>query len=230
MDRKGVTLMEITACILILIVLASISLGVFNNIVNSARLNLCRQNQIIIMNALKLYIYQNNTVPASLSKLPAKYCDFAIASLKKNEPRALAMRKVYLALVKMSEGDDACAGGEAFTKDYITNPKVFKCPVSSGTGRSYAYNDTLVTGAGVIDQFKWLETNDYPIICDSTVDKFAANDAAGGNGDITAGLATRHKYRTYAIAIATGSKTSRIIDSGANWSTPKKKWYHIAGQ
>jgi len=146
---------------------------------------------LILMEALKFYIYDNEAVPTSLSKLVPEYADFAIASLKKSRPHVLAMRKIYLALLDIDEGSIAWA--KPSFKSYLgMNATVLRCPSKKGAGISYGFANVLkrttlhgapITKVGI---YKIMVTNGLPIVADCSAPTFRIN----GNG--VSGLDYRH--------------------------------------
>lgn len=191
MKRRAFTLIEVLITVLILSILSSVSLVVWNSMVDKTRQEICQQNELILLEALKFYVYDNEAVPTSLSKLVPEYTDFAIASLKKDRPYVLAMRKICLALLSLDEGRKAWA--KPSFKDYLGMSKdVLHCPAKKGEGISYGFNASLLlnsiggTSASKVKIYEYMVENDAPIICDCDASTFYVM-----GGKIT-GAAFRH--------------------------------------
>jgi prepilin-type N-terminal cleavage/methylation domain-containing protein len=179
MKRKGFTLIEILISITVLIILASISLYTWTGVVDKVKQRVCEQNQLIIQEALWLYIYKNDAVPTSLSQVEP-YTDTAIAHLEKNKPQMFAMRKLYLALIRMDEAKNAIAG--EFSR-YTGGSYVLRCPAKIGEGISYGFNDRLLAkDSRPIDLLGELSSKNIPVICDCDNPTFFADNAAGLKG------------------------------------------------
>jgi len=193
MKNKAFTLIEVLVTVLIISILSSASLVVWSSMMEKTREEICQQNELILMEALKFYIYDNEAVPTSLSKLVPEYTDFAIASLKKSRPLALAMRKIYLALLDIDEGSMAWA--VPGFKNYLgMNATVLRCPSKKGAGISYGYADVLekttlfgtpITKVGI---YKIMVANSLPIIADCSNPTFSIN------GNTVNGVDYRHDH------------------------------------
>ena len=178
MNRKAFTLTELLITVLVLSILSAASLVVWNSMIEKTRQAVCLQNELILLEAMKFYIYDNEAVPTSLSKLVPEYTDFAIASLKKSKPHVLAMRKIYLALLDIDEGSIAWAKPPNF-KNYLgMNARVLRCPSKKGSGISYGFADFLTKDSfhdkarSKVYLFKLLEAYNLPIIADCSKPTF----------------------------------------------------------
>jgi len=203
MKNKAFTLIEVLITVLIISILSSASLVVWSSMMEKTREEICQQNELILMEALKFYIYDNEAVPTSLSKLVPEYADFAIASLKKSRPQALAMRKIYLALLYIDEGSVAWAARPNFKRYLGMNATVLRCPSKKGSGLSYGFADVLerttlfsgpITKVGI---HKIMVANGLPIIADCSTSTFSIS------GNTVRGVDYRHN-RTILNAIFQG--------------------------
>ncbi|NQT90999.1 MAG: type II secretion system protein, partial [Candidatus Omnitrophica bacterium] len=225
MDRKAFSLLEMIVVVMIIAILSAVGVFVWDEVISNTKTQICEQNQMIIKDALKYYIADNEAVPLSLSQITPEYTDLALARLNEKSPGSMSMRKFYIALLKIDGTSTACAGEFV---DYVGgNADYLECPMNEGGGISYGYNIELRTGiqnASVdgVQLFKELEADNIPIICDSDNDTFTAGD----NGNIT-GAALRHGRRIIAaqrLAVAVGGEdTICVISTGNNWSSPKKE-------
>jgi prepilin-type N-terminal cleavage/methylation domain-containing protein len=226
MRLKAFTLVEILVTVLIIAILSSFGVVLWDNSVDSARQRICAQNQYILLESLKMYIYDKDTVPVSLSSIVPEYSEFAIAKISRENPMFKPTRSISLALININDGRQAWALSRL--SDYIKgNSGILRCPAKEGDGLSYAYNAVLTTG-DALTKFRELESQNLPIICDSNNATFQAP-----NGNIS-GAAFRHGRRLIAareIALSAGGGGIRQItpnnisypDSPLGWSSAPPK-------
>jgi prepilin-type N-terminal cleavage/methylation domain-containing protein len=215
MKIKAFTLVEILVTVLVVAILSSMGLVLWDNSVDTARQRICAQNQYILQESLKMYIYDRDTVPVSLSAIAPEYTDLALAKLNRENPLLKPIRAINLALIRINDGKKAWAEGKL--SDYIRgDSNILRCPAKQGSGLSYGYNETLNTG-DALTKFRELENNGLPIICDSDNATFSAS---GGN--IT-GAAFRHGRNFIAqreIALSSGGRgVVQITPSNKNYTT-----------
>jgi len=200
MKLKAFTLVEILVSVLILAILSSVGIVLWDGAVDNARQRICAQNQYILDESLKIYIYDKEAVPISLSSLVPEYSAFAIAKISKENFLFKPARNISLALININDGRQAWAS--SVFSDYIMgNKSILRCPANKGGGLSYGYNIQLkdLEGGAAIDKYKELQSNSMPIICDCDNSTFDAPD-----GNIN-GAAFRHgKIGGDAVAVAIG--------------------------
>lgn len=172
MNIKSYTLTEILIVLVVLSILASVGIVAWDTTISTSKQRICAQNQILISESLRYYIYENNAVPTSLSMLSPKYTDIALAALKRDKPFEYAKRKVYLACINLTEPKCVCASEFAH---FIGSSDPLRCPANKSTGIHYGMIDLLVnsTTSSAAKSFKILSENNVPIIADI--------DNSGGN-------------------------------------------------
>lgn len=225
MKRKSFTVTEALITVVILAILASAGIVTWGTMIEKTNLKVCEQNELILKDALKFYIADNDAAPVSLSQLTPEYTDFAVARLRKDKPHIYVMRKIYLCLININEAKIAWA--KPSFKNYVgANAGVTICPKKTGEGLSYGFNKRLEEPTGgrtVMEEFEELESNELPIICDCNNATFSI----GAAGNIS-GAAFRHSKRKILtckrVAVATGGKDIvRIISDEKNWPDPEEQ-------
>jgi prepilin-type N-terminal cleavage/methylation domain-containing protein len=209
MKLKAFTLVEILITVLVLAILSSTGIALWSGAVDNARQRICAQNQYILDESLKMYIYDKDAVPVSLSSLVPGYSAIAIAKISKEKLLFKPIRNICLALINIDDGRQAWASFSDYT---MGNRSILRCPAKKGEGLSYGYNAALNT-LDPVSVYRLLKANDMPIICDSNNPTFSMDD----EGNI-AGADFRHtRIGGQSVAIVhTGRSAVSIIHGNPN--------------
>lgn len=129
MKRKSFTLIEILIALIILSILASLSVAVYQKTVDANNERICAQNLKVLQAAIDIYTVENDALPAALSLLTPRQIYLAysrVAGKRKENPFSIALRKMF-------STEPAIAGGEIFISRYLAgNIKVFCDPTVNG--------------------------------------------------------------------------------------------------
>ena len=209
MKLKAFTLVEILITVLVLAVLSSTGIALWSGAVDNARQRICAQNQYILDESLKMYIYDKDTVPVSLSSLVPEYSTIAIARISKEKLLFKPTRNVCLAIINIDNGKQAWA---SFSDYIMGNRSILRCPAKTGDGLSYGYNAELQSAADKVTKYKQLKDSGSPIICDSDSSTFSMV------GDNIVGAAFRHTSigRQPVAIVSTGHSAVRITPDNPN--------------
>jgi len=79
MSKKALTLLEIMVVVVVVGIIASLGVPVYNNIQEEAMAKIDRTNLFVIKSALDIYMMENDGLPGNLSQIPQKYFDNAYA-------------------------------------------------------------------------------------------------------------------------------------------------------
>ncbi|MBU3933359.1 MAG: hypothetical protein KKH11_01670 [Candidatus Omnitrophica bacterium] len=176
--KRSFALTEIIIVCVIISILGAVAVATYQRAAEKANQLLCETREKLIYTAVKMYIYDNNAVPASLSQPWLQYKDRAIAKLREENKKSSFSFVRNWALVKVAEAYDLA---EYYGKDVttITCPRD-KTPPPHGV--SYTINSAL---AGKSASF--LKVNkDVSLIYES--------DSKGG------ARVYRHKIGRYAVS------------------------------
>lgn len=141
--NKGFTLMELLIVLAIISILASIVAISYRHFIDKAKETVCRTNLTGLSNAIKLYIAENDALPAILG-------DLGLDNLEKGF--ALAMKdsgwwvKFSHILVKINIPREANAQFLTYDnlKGYGTSQEMFYDPADETKGISYGINSSLI--------------------------------------------------------------------------------------
>ena len=216
MRLKAFTLVEILITVLVVAVLSSVGIFIWDGTVDDARQRVCAQNQYLIEESLKMYIYEKDAVPVSLSSIVPEYSDIVIARLSKENIFFKPARNMRLALIAIDDGSQAWA---AFSDYTMGNKSILRCPAKKGGGISYAYNVALDSGNPKAS-YKGLKNNGLPIVCDSNNPTFSM---AGKNIDGAAFRHTRMFAEPVAIAYTADGIDIKITSSDTNYGNARRR-------
>jgi len=162
------TLVEVLIAVAIIAILSSLGVGVWDSSVDNARQKICAQNQIILLESLKMFAYDKDAVPTTLSGLDPEYIELAMANIEKENPLFKPLRSTYLALLRINDGKQAWA---IPLSDYIKlDSNVTCCPANTQGGISYGMN-SAITNAQTL---KSAISAGSPIICDCNNSRFSS--------------------------------------------------------
>lgn len=203
MKKKNVTLSEIMIVIVVIGILATLGIPLYNNTIEDARAKACELNLKTILGAVEAQTSEQNSFPASLSKISDKNFRKAWAKVLKEEG-AFKVKLVYF-LVNFDERSlayAATAGSKPWVGKFIGEGNILQCPSAHG-GNSYGINANL-TGK-TYEEYK-VEASTTIVVGDCNSNKFTS----------AASLASRHKHyelfrvNKYAIAIDKGKEKIKI--------------------
>lgn len=143
MKKRNFTISEIVIVIVVLGILITVGIPVYNNTIENARAKACELNLKTILGAVEAQTLEHNAFPASLSKIEDKNFEKAWAKVLKEEG-AFKVKLSYF-LVDLDERGLAyaqAAVNEPWVHRFITDPKVLTCPSAHG-GNSYGVNSSL---------------------------------------------------------------------------------------
>jgi prepilin-type N-terminal cleavage/methylation domain-containing protein len=146
MRNKGFSLAEITIALVILAVLVTLGLPLVGNVYQDSQARVCETNQLTIKTALDVYAMEHDTIPGSISQIPAPYLSRAYAMVM-SRPDAWQRRLAYF-IMDSKERGLAYAADELSLKALAKgNLKLITCPEDktppSQGGHSYGLNSNL---------------------------------------------------------------------------------------
>ena len=216
MKLKAFTLVETLITVLVVAVLSSVGIFIWDGTVDDARQRICGQNQYLIEESLKMYIYEKDAVPVSLSSIVPEFTDIVIAKIGKENIFFKPTRNIYLALIAIDDGPQAWA---AFSDYTMGNKSILRCPAKKGGGISYAYNIGLDTGNPKAS-YRGFKNNGIPIVCDSDSPIFSTD------GSNIVGAAFRHTRmfrEPAAIACTADGIDIKITSSDTNYENARRR-------
>jgi prepilin-type N-terminal cleavage/methylation domain-containing protein len=145
MKKKYFTLLEILIVIIIIGILAVVSIVVYDNVIEKARIKACEINSQTIAGALETYILENNQLPGSISQIPDSYIQRSYAKVM-HKQGTFKTQLVYW-LIDLDKKGLAYALNAANPRLSVGNrvdERVFHCPSDfSGSISSYGINSAL---------------------------------------------------------------------------------------
>jgi prepilin-type N-terminal cleavage/methylation domain-containing protein len=171
------TLVEVLIAVVIIAILSSLGVAVWDGSVDNARQKICAQNQTILMESLKMFVYDKDAVPTTLSDLEPAYIELALAKIEKKDYLFKPIRTICLAFIRINDGKEAWA---IPLSDYVKiDSNVTRCPANNYGATSYGINNSITNTA----TFKQALNNNVPIICDCDNTSFSSiSDAAYRHG------------------------------------------------
>jgi len=173
MNKIGMTVIEILVVVVILGILGTIGAFTWDGVVYRVKHDICEGNQIIINEAIDMYIKKAGAIPTILSKLEPEYIDMATAKFRKENPFAFAKRKLYFTLNDLTKEDTALA--QQFTSTTKVSQQTLACPLDPNGGISYGLNSFLLSGGSDhvnVLLFEIARMSFMPITCDCDVPTF----------------------------------------------------------
>ncbi|MFA5305311.1 MAG: prepilin-type N-terminal cleavage/methylation domain-containing protein [Candidatus Omnitrophota bacterium] len=180
MKKKNFTLSEILIVVVIIGILATIGIPLYNNTIENAKTKTCEINLRTILGAVEAQTLEQNSFPASLSKISDKNFEIAWAKVLKEEG-ALKIKLVYF-LANLDKNGlvyAAIASKGPWIHKFIGEASTLKCPAAN-EGISYGINASL---AGKTYQQYVAESAETVIVGD------CASNTFKNDGDLDA----RHK-------------------------------------
>jgi len=202
MKKNNFTVSEIVIAIVIIGILVTIGIPLYSNIIENARAKTCELNLKTILGAVEAQTLEQNSFPASLSKISDKNFNKAWAKVLKEEG-AFKVKLAYF-LANFDEGGLAFAASATtgpWVHKFISDSSALSYPSVHG-GNSYGINSAL-TGK-TYEQYK-TEADSVLVVGDSNSNTFSGN-----------ALAERHKkygffeVTTYAIGANNRHKKKKI--------------------
>lgn len=190
--RVGFTMMELMIATVVLLILASVAVAGYQGYRDRAAMLVDETNQKVLAAAVKLYAYDNNALPASLSQLEPRHLDraFALVTEGKRPYTVLAYLKEWAGM--------GVAEAEALPPRYYdNNPRVLICPSKSPPSASYR-----------LDAF-WADNKPLSALL----------DPANGGRDLIVEDAYRHLGNSIRVVTTVGGRPRRdpkiIISNGS---------------
>lgn len=144
MKKQGFTLVEIIIVLVVVGILATIGIPVYNGVIESSQAKVCQTNEEALKTALDVYVMEKDTTPASLSELPWEYIQKGYAKvLQKNDAW-----KVKLAYAVVGWQNRGKAYADPFVNILAKGDiKLITCPADTTSpengGVSYGLNKAL---------------------------------------------------------------------------------------
>ena len=124
--RAGFTMMELMIAAVVLLILSSVALAGYQGYRDRAAMLVDETNQKVLAAAVKLYAYDNNALPASLSQLQPQHLERAFAMVTEGKrPYTL------FAYLKEWAGMGVAEAAALPSRYYDNNPKVLACPMDT---------------------------------------------------------------------------------------------------
>jgi len=213
MKKKNLTLSEIVIVVVMIGILVTIGIPLYNNTVENAKAKACELNLKTILGAVEAQTLEHNSFPASLSSISDKNFQKAWAKVLKEEG-AFKVKFIYFLVNFDKNGLAYAKNAEPWIHKFIAESDVLQCPSAHG-GISYGINSSL---AGKTFEEYNAESGEVIVVgdCDSNV--FV------GDGQ----LAGRHKeYRilgstNYAVTLTKNHKEKKVHTSGGGGGNKNK--------
>lgn len=143
MRKKNLTLVEIAIVVVVIGILATIGIPVYNNIIENAKARACELNLKTILGAVEAQTLEEDSFPASLSKISDKNFEKAWAKVLKKEG-AFKTRLVYFLVNFDKKGlvYAATTTNKPWVHKFISDSGVLRCPCVR-EGNSYGINASL---------------------------------------------------------------------------------------
>ena len=141
--QRGFTLIELLVVLTIILVLSSIGIFAYQRAIAYAKETVCTTNLKALREAIDLYLFENDALPASLGQLKFEH-------LEKGYAKAMAdrrwLKKLCYFLIKLDASDHAYAQFLTYEnlKKYGVTEKIFHCPADPDGGTSYGINGNLI--------------------------------------------------------------------------------------
>ena len=121
--RAGFTMMELMIAAVVLLILASVAVAGYQGYRDRAAMLVDETNQRVLAAAVKLYAYDNNALPASLSQLEPRHLDRAFALVTEG-------KRPYTLFAYLQEcvGMGVAEASALPARYYNNNPKTLVCP------------------------------------------------------------------------------------------------------
>lgn len=191
--NKGYTLIEILIILAIILILASIVTAFYRGYVNRAKDAVCQENLKVLNSAVKLYLIENEVLPAVLGDLKLEHLEKAYAKVIKDRDW---FTKFSHFLLKLNTSSEAYAQFLTYEnlKKFGMSKDVFKCPFDVNGGASYGINGNL-SGKGIAD------INEGNILIGDS-DNYVFVEVSQ--------LKKRHRHGKVAIAVSMGGEVKKI--------------------
>ena len=122
--RAGFTMMEILIAAVVLLILASVAMAGYQGYRDRAAMLVDETNQQVLAAAVKLYAYDNNALPGSLSQLQPEYLKRAFA-----EVTAGKRPDTLFTYLQEWTGIELAEAQVLPPRYYNNNPKILNCPL-----------------------------------------------------------------------------------------------------
>ena len=153
MRRRVFTLAELIVIISIVVVIVSFFYVGYRVTIEKAAAKVCKQNQKVIYEALKIYALENYRLPGSLGEVPGEYYQKAYVKLLNLEKNPLWIKLAYFLVDLKREGliRKVFAFGNSLLDEGLIEKRVLDCPLDSTPysqgGISYGLNQALVNAS-----------------------------------------------------------------------------------
>lgn len=173
----GFTISEVLICVVIILILATLAIAGYSQVLDNAYQRVCATNQTIIMRGIERHFLTTGIAPATLGDIELEYWKDAYAEVMKNRDW---QTKLSYFLVKITTAKEACADitkledlvNPVEMKVYGIMPDVFHCPANKTPGGpSYGINVALK------NYDRWSNVPaDMSLIADCTGYSFSSED------------------------------------------------------
>lgn len=213
MKRKSFTLIEILAALIILSIIASVSVALYQKTVDTNNERICAENLKVLQAAIDIYTVENDALPAELAQLTPRQIYLAYSRVtgeRKENILSAAFRKMFSTEPALAAGETE---GQLFKRRYLSgNMKVFCDPAdkacnpsaitsctTNGCGSSYSVNlDT--SNASIFDNNKKRlnSTSNATLVQDSSLTRHGRGASA------------------HALGITPGGRVGKVLSTGGN--------------
>ncbi len=210
---RAFTIMELMVAVVILTLLVSIASVGYSQYQDKAAMLVDETNQKVLLAAVKLYAYDTNALPGSLSQLRSRDVDRAYAQVTdgKKPYTLLAFLKEQVGLFDIAEAvpllpllPDKYFGGGQVTQDQKW--KILTCPLDKTppSGGGYSYGITGGLNGAANKPLSWL-------LNPANAAKTIIAESDGPNPDPTnaASFAHRHEGGRTSVTVSAGGVTKR---------------------
>ncbi|MBU1124876.1 MAG: prepilin-type N-terminal cleavage/methylation domain-containing protein [Candidatus Omnitrophica bacterium] len=210
--KKSFTLVELLIVVVIIGILGTFVVPTYRNIIEDSKSKVCQVNVDTINAALEVYAMEHDSIPGSLSELPARYLERAYAFIL--EERKHEAWKLKLARLIIEFDQRGLAYAQSTLRDTLRGKlgnSVFVCPSDPSGGPSYGFN-AAIAGASHAEFQRLRAEQDILLVGDSTAGTFTGT-----------ALTSRHKYFTItgahpfaigAVGRRQGNKGLRVVREG----------------
>jgi len=231
-QKRQFTLLELMVVIMIMGILVTITVPMFRNSIEAAKVKVCTTNLMVLQGAIESYGLENEVLPASLSQLNERHIQKAWARvLEKENPWLI---KLAYAIVEFQGNgfDSVCFADDLFIQKHLGNNKNhLVCPSDDKYKKgqqtcSYGLNSKLTkNNTGVtFDEYRELKANGGLTFIIADADKMFISDTEMAGRHHQAGyLMTDTTFALYSFGDQRPEVRKMIIEKGKKLNPSLKK-------
>lgn len=221
MKKKSFTLIEILVALIVLSIIASVSVALYQKTVDTNNERICAENLKVLQAAIDIFTVENDALPAALALLTPRHIYMAysrVAGERKENPISIAIRNLFSTKLALAGGADSTYNDEPhslipFVRRYINGKKkLFRDPAQGSPptlgGCGITFGSPLTCGSYNFN----FNTNTF----DNTTNELIKDSPFALISD--SGDRHRGKYGTgtYTIGVTPGGRVGKVLSVGGN--------------